>query len=61
MVLAADTFDRKRKLLEESCVLIERLKKVRALNADPRLVGINPRLREVEGRGVIIRARKRFR
>ena len=60
MVFAADTFDRKKKLLQESCVLIERLRKLRALNADPRLVGINPRLRKVGGRGVIIRLRKRY-
>ncbi|MFH1868645.1 MAG: hypothetical protein ABH843_06710 [Candidatus Omnitrophota bacterium] len=61
MASTPDIFSRKRELLEESCVLIERLKKLRALNADPRLLGINPRLRNVEGSGVIIRAIKRFR
>ena len=60
MVATAKAFDRKKELLEESCVLIERLKKLRALNADPRLVGINPRLRKIEGKGIIIRLRKRY-
>lgn len=59
MVLSADTFDRKKKLLEESQVLIERLKKLRGLNADPRLVGINPRLFGAE-RDCIINRRKRW-
>lgn len=44
MLLTADVTTKKKKLLEESCVLIERLKKLRALNGNSRLVGINPRL-----------------
>jgi hypothetical protein len=52
MVLTAGSIDRKRKRLQESYVLIERLKKLRALNADPRLVGINPRLQKT-GRNYI--------
>jgi hypothetical protein len=54
MVLSNDTFDRRRKLLEESRVLIERLKKLRALNADPKLVGIDPRLQRTPGRFFIV-------
>jgi len=44
MLLNADVTSRKQKLLEESYVLIERLKKLRAINGNSRLVGINPRL-----------------
>ncbi len=44
MLLTAESVDRKKKLLEESYVLIERLKKLRALNCNPRLVGINPKI-----------------
>ena len=44
MLLAADVTTRKKKLLEESYALIERLKKLRAINGNSRLVGINPRL-----------------
>lgn len=44
MLLSVESADRKRKLLEESYVLLERLKKMRALNCNPRLVGINPRI-----------------
>jgi len=61
MVLAADTFAKKRLLLEESCILIERLKKLRALNADPRLVGINPRLFGAEDIDAAVRSRIRKR
>ena len=42
MIVATDMADRKRSLLDESYTIIERAKKLRALNADPRLVGINP-------------------
>jgi len=48
MVLTADAVARKKKLLEESYVLIERLKRLRALNADPRLLGIDPRFQRPE-------------
>jgi hypothetical protein len=41
MGMSLDAIETKKRLLEESNVLIERLKKMRALNADPRLVGIN--------------------
>lgn len=58
MILAADTLDRKKKLLEESQVLIERLKKLRALNADPRLVGINPRLLGAERNNVLVKLKR---
>jgi len=44
MLLTADATAKKKKFLEESYVLIERLKKLRALNGNSRLVGINPRL-----------------
>lgn len=44
MLLTADATTKKKKLLEESYVLIERLKKLRALNGNPRLLGINPRI-----------------
>jgi hypothetical protein len=44
MPLIVEFVDKKKRLLEESYVLIERLKKLRALNCNPRLVGINPRL-----------------
>jgi len=43
-IVTADTVIKQRKLLEESYSLIERLRKLRALNANPRLVGMNPRL-----------------
>ena len=46
MLMSVDSANKKRKLLEESYVLIERLKKLRALNGNPRLVGINPRLQQ---------------
>lgn len=46
MAVTAYRIERKKRLLEESYVLIERLKKLRALNADPRLVGIDPHLQE---------------
>ena len=44
MLLTNDATTRKKKLLEESYALIERLKKLRAINGNSRLVGINPRL-----------------
>jgi hypothetical protein len=44
MALTIENIEGKKKLLEESYTLIERLKKVRALNANPKLVGIDPRL-----------------
>jgi hypothetical protein len=44
MLLTVESADRKRKLLEESYVLLERRKKMRALNCNPRLVGINPKI-----------------
>ena len=44
MILTADAITRKKRLLEESYVLIERLKKLRALNGNSRLVGIDPRI-----------------
>ena len=43
-IATAGTIIKQRKLLEESYSLIERLRKLRALNANPRLVGMNPRL-----------------
>jgi hypothetical protein len=42
MIVATDMVERRRSLLDESYTIIERAKKLRALNADPRLVGINP-------------------
>ncbi|NQT90134.1 MAG: hypothetical protein HQ558_02655 [Candidatus Omnitrophica bacterium] len=60
MVLPAGTVNRKKKLLEESEVLIERLKKMRALNADPRLVGINPHLLGAERHQILPRKRRRY-
>ena len=44
MLLTVDATTKRKKLLEESYVLIERLKKLRAINGNSRLVGINPRL-----------------
>ena len=44
MLLTVNAATSKKKLLEESYVLIERLKKLRAINGNSRLVGINPRL-----------------
>ena len=44
MLLTDEATAKKKRLLEESYVLIERLKKLRALNGNPRLVGINPRI-----------------
>lgn len=43
MFTFTDALSRK-KLLNESYVLLERLKKLRVLNADPRLLGINRRV-----------------
>lgn len=42
MLLTVDATAKKKKLLQESYVLIERLKKLRALNGNSRLVGIDP-------------------
>jgi hypothetical protein len=50
MLLTIESIDRKKRLLEESYVLIERLKKLRALNCNPRLVGINPRIERALGK-----------
>ncbi|MFH1645237.1 MAG: hypothetical protein ABIB11_02345 [Candidatus Omnitrophota bacterium] len=47
MFIFADRADRK-KLLDESYVLLERLRKLRALDADPRLLGINRRVPGVD-------------
>jgi len=58
MVLAARSLGKNRGMLQESHVLIERLKKMRALNADPRLVGISPRLRQSDCKFVIIKTDK---
>ena len=44
MILTTDTTIKKKRLLEESYVLIERLRKLRALNGNSRLVGIDPRI-----------------
>jgi hypothetical protein len=44
MMLTLEPDQKKKKLLEESYVMLERLKKLRALNGNPRFVGINPRL-----------------
>lgn len=49
-----DTLKRKHRLLDESYAIIERLKKLRALNANPRDVGINLRLRGLENRFIIM-------
>ncbi|MFC1807188.1 hypothetical protein ACFL0T_02340 [Candidatus Omnitrophota bacterium] len=61
MSFAANSIDRKKALLQESFVLIERLKKLRALNADPRQVGINPRVFGRERSIVTQRPHKRFK
>jgi len=58
MVVAAHAVGRRRGMLQESHVLIERLKKMRALNADPRLIGISPRLRQTDCKFVIIKTDK---
>ena len=58
MVLAIDVVGKKRKLLEESYVLIERLKKVRALNADPRILGIDPCIGRVDSSFKIFRSKR---
>ena len=51
MMLTLEVEQRKKKLLEESYVMLERLKKLRALNGNPRFVGINPRLeRAISGK-----------
>ena len=52
MSLTVEYVENKKKLLEESYVMIERLKKLRALNCDPRFVGINPRLERALGRKI---------
>jgi hypothetical protein len=49
MMLTLEVEQRKKKLLEESYVMLERLKKLRALNGNPRFVGINPRLERALG------------
>ena len=49
MSLTAEYTENKKKLLEESYVMIERLKKLRALNCNPRFVGINPKLERAFG------------
>ena len=53
-MLSDDTLKKKHRLLDESYALIERLKKLRALNANPRDVGINLRLRGLGSRFIII-------
>ncbi|NQT95142.1 MAG: hypothetical protein HQ572_01700 [Candidatus Omnitrophica bacterium] len=58
MVVAADTVRARRGMLQESYVLIERLKKMRALNKDPRIVGISPRLRSTDCKFVIVKTDK---
>jgi hypothetical protein len=50
MMDTVELAERKKRLLEESYVMIERLKKLRALNCNPRFVGINPRLERALGR-----------
>jgi hypothetical protein len=49
MLLTVKSVEKKKRLLEESYVLIERLKKIRALNCSPSLVGINPRFERTLG------------
>ena len=39
------------RLLDESLMLIERLKKMRALGASPRAIGINPNILRASGLG----------
>ena len=58
MVLGASLIARKRKLLAESYVLIERLKKLRALNADPRLVGMSPHVGKADSKLIIVNTDK---
>jgi hypothetical protein len=50
MMLTLEAEGKKKKLIEESYVMLERLKKLRALNCNPRFVGINPRLERALGR-----------
>jgi hypothetical protein len=44
MMLTLELDQKKKRLLEESYVMLERLKKLRSLNGNPRFVGINPKL-----------------
>ena len=53
-----DALKKKHRLLDESYALIERLKKLRALNATPRDVGIDPCLRGLKGRFIIINRKR---
>ncbi|MFH0732209.1 MAG: hypothetical protein V2A72_04740 [Candidatus Omnitrophota bacterium] len=41
--------EEKMRLLDESLMLIERLKKMRAVGASPRFVGIDPHILKVSG------------
>ena len=59
MLFNTYAIERKKKLLEESYVLIERLKKLRALNADPRMVGIDPRIRRTIDRLAAVNIKKK--
>jgi len=43
--------DERMRLLDESLMLIERLKKMRAVNANPKYVGIDPHILRVSGLG----------
>jgi hypothetical protein len=61
MIIAADRFDRKKKLLEESYVLIERMKRLRALNCDPRIVGIRPEIVAANAGSLTSTQKKLFR
>lgn len=61
MVSYSGTVQDRRRLLEESYVLIERLKKLRALDCDPRTVGINSRIPGAERTCVFIKSKRRFR
>jgi len=58
MALTANEDSRRKRRLDESYIVLERLKKLRALNADPRLVGMDPRLFGVDGSALSSRVKR---
>ena len=59
MIVTTDMVERKRSLLDESYTIIERARKLRALNADPRLVGINPHSPAVKNKASSVKGKFR--
>jgi hypothetical protein len=47
MPLTTELVENEKRLIKENYVIIERLKKLRALNCNPRFAGINPRFTRI--------------